>query len=111
MEISTSILKSDCAAVKVILEEEGKMIGRAYLYIIENDLHDEPYGFLEDVFIEEPFRGKGYGSALVKAVIEEAKRRGLTKLIGTSRHTRPEVHMFYERLGFKNHGVEFRMDF
>src|SRR3989338_4947108 len=108
MDFNTTILRSDHAAIKVSVEEDGKTVGWAYVYLIENDLHDAPYGYLENVFVEEPFRGKGYGSALVKAAIEEAKKLGCYKLIGTSRHTKPEVHEFYERLGFKNHGLEFR---
>lgn len=97
-------------AVKLTIEEAGGIIGHAYVYLIRNDLHKAPYGLLEDVFIEEPHRGKGYGSMLVEAAIAEAKKRGCYKLIGTSRHERKEVHAFYERLGFRNYGLEFRLD-
>ncbi len=31
--------------------------------------------------------------------------------LATSRTSRPQVHELYERLGFRNHGVEFRVDF
>lgn len=109
MNIHTSLQESP--AVKFTIEYAGEIIGHAYLYVIYNDLHSSPYGLLEDVFIEEAHRGKGYGSTLVQAAIAEAKLRGCYKLIGTSRHERKEAHAFYERLGFKNHGLEFRMDF
>lgn len=33
------------------------------------------------------------------------------KLIATSRTSRPKVHELYHRLGFTQHGVEFRIDF
>jgi len=36
---------------------------------------------------------------------------GCYKLIATSRTSRPKVHELYQRLGFENHGVEFRMNF
>lgn len=108
MNIHTSIKQS--SAVKLTIEDAGGTIGHAYLYLIQNDLHAEPYGLLEDVFIEESHRGKGYGSKLVEAIIAEAKAHGCYKLIGTTRHERKDVHAFYERLGFKNHGLEFRMD-
>ena len=89
---------------------EGKVIGRAYLYLIRNDLHIKPYGFLEDVFIEEEYRGKGIGKELIKKVIEKAKELGCYKLIATSRLERENVHKLYENLGFKKWGYEFRID-
>lgn len=97
-------------AIKFEMEEAGKIVGRAYLYLIYNDLHAEPYGLLEDVFVDESQRGKGTGTALVKQVIEEAKVQGCHKLIGCSRYSRPEVHKWYENLGLKDYGKEFRMD-
>lgn len=110
MEIKKNI-ENKSYAVKFTVEENGKIIGRAYLYIIYNDLHEEPYGLLEDVFIEEEFRGSGLGTKLVNSVIEEAKKIGCSKLIGQSRHERTKVHAWYEKFGFKNHGLNFRMDF
>lgn len=98
-------------AIRFSATDKGKELGRAYLYILRNDLHKEPFGFLEDVFVEECFRGQGIGTALVKAAIAEAKKRTCYKLIGTSRASRKDVHRFYTNLGFKKHGFEFRIDF
>lgn len=98
-------------AVKLEALEDEAIIGRAYLYLIYNDLHEEPYGLLEDVFVDEAHRGKGIGSELVKYVIEEAKKQGCYKLIATSRFEREDVHEWYKRLGFTEYGKEFRLNF
>ena len=84
-------------------------IARAYLYVMTNDLHAEPFGLLEDVFVDESQRGSGLGTALVQEVITAAREAGCYKLIATSRASRPRVHELYERLGFTNYGLEFRM--
>jgi len=84
-------------------------IARAYLYVMTNDLHAEPFGLLEDVFVDESQRGSGLGTALVREVIAAAREAGCYKLIATSRASRPKVHALYERLGFENYGIEFRM--
>lgn len=110
MEIKKEILK-DSYAIRLSVSENGKEAGRAYVYVLTNSLHKEPFGFLEDVFVEESYRGSGLGTKLVTQAIGEAKKAGCYKLIGTSRDSRPEVHRFYERLGFKKRGFEFRMDF
>lgn len=86
-------------------------IGRAFLYLIYNKLHKKPYGLLEDVFIEEKFRGQGIGKEVVKRVIDKAKKFGCYKLIATSRFNRRNVHNLYQKLGFKKWGYEFRIDF
>ncbi|MBI5398255.1 GNAT family N-acetyltransferase [Candidatus Woesearchaeota archaeon] len=96
--------------VKLCVNDCEKEVGRAYLYILHNDLHKEPFGFLEDVFVEEAYRGQGLGTKILTALIDEAKRRGCYKLVGTSRHARPKVHELYKSLGFKDQGREFRLD-
>jgi len=97
--------------VRFAIVENGKELGRATLFLMSNDLHDTPFGLLEDVFVEEQYRGQGIGTKLVQQVIEEAKRRQCYKLLATSRYARPKVHELYERLGFEDHGKEFRMEF
>jgi GNAT superfamily N-acetyltransferase len=86
-------------------------VARAYLYIMTNDLHEAPFGLLEDVFVAESERGSGLGTKLVEEVIGAARDAGCYKLVATSRASRPKVHELYERLGFTNYGVEFRLNF
>lgn len=111
MIINKTEQKRDICAVKLTVEEDGKVLGRAYLYLIYNDLHEKPYGFLEDVFVSEEARSKGLGTRLVKEIIEEAKKRGCYKLIATTRYAKKNVHDWYTKIGFKDFGTEFRMDF
>ena len=94
-----------------ILDEQSRVVGRAFLYILHNDLHEQPFGLLEDVFVEEVARGQGLGSDLVRRVIELAKKSGCYKLVATSRYSRDKVHKLYRQLGFIDHGREFRTDF
>jgi len=96
--------------INFFIEEKGRKIGRATLLFGHNDLHDKPFGLLEDVFVVEDMRGQGIGDALVKRVIKEAKK-SCYKLIATSRHSKQVVHGWYQRRGFSDHGTEFRIDF
>ena len=96
--------------IKFLATENDQTIGRAYLYLLNNDLHEEPFGFLEDVFVEEAHRKHGIGRMLVEAVIAEAKSQGCYKLICTARHEKQDIHAYYKKFGFKDHGLEFRID-
>lgn len=108
MKISKSVDRKSFA-IKFVVEDEGRSVGRAYLYILRNDLHDAPFGFLEDVYVDEICRGQGIGKSLVQAVVAEAVSQKCYKLICTSRYS-SSVHSFYEKLGFRDHGKEFRID-
>lgn len=109
MEIKKEIVR-DSYAVKITAEENGKILGWAFVFIKFQDRHDEPYGYLENVFVEKEHSGKGIGTKLVKMVIEEAKERDCYKIIGTSKHHKTAVHDWYKRCGFKKYGYAFRMD-
>jgi len=109
MEISSSIEK-DAYAVRLVAKEGEVVLGWAFMYVIKNDRHAEPWGFLENVYVEPEHRSKGIGKQLVATAIEEAKKHDCYKLLATSRHTKPEVHKYYEKFGFVKWGVEFRMD-
>ena len=109
MEIKTNTVSAK--GIKFSIVENKQEIARAYLYLMHNDLHQEPFGLLEDVYVAEDNRGKGLGTQLVKQVIQAAKEQGCYKLIATSRKSRPKVHQLYKRLGFQEHGLEFRIDF
>lgn len=110
--MATKINKKPVKAegVKFFVEENKKEVARAFLYIMKNDLHKEPFGFLEDLFVDESLRGQGIGTELLNNVIAEAKKIGCYKLIANSRHERENVHKMYEKAGFKNHGIEFKMN-
>ena len=109
--MSLEINKKEVTAsgVKFFIEQDGQEVARAFLYIMKNGLHKEPFGFLEDLFVDESLRGQGIGTKLLNMVITEAKNIGCYKLVATSRHERDLVHKMYEKAGFENFGIEFKM--
>ena len=109
MEIKKEI-KRDGYAVKIALEEGGIVMAWAYIYIMFQDRHPEPYAYLENVYVEPEYRARGLGTQLVKLAIAEAKEQGCYKIIGTSKMQKVEVHTWYERHGFVKMGYEFRLD-
>lgn len=95
---------------KLVIEKDQKEIARCYVFFIKNNLHNERYALIEDVFVDEKYRGHGLGTVLVKKAIELAKEEGCYKIILTSRFGKEHVHQWYEKLGFKKWGYEFRID-
>lgn len=88
----------------------GKVIGTATIYFVDVAARGKPYALLEGLVTDKSMRGKGYGSQLFKKTVEIARQKGCYKMIFTSGMDRAEAHKFYEGLGFKKWGYEFRMN-
>ncbi|MGC9146666.1 MAG: GNAT family N-acetyltransferase [Infirmifilum sp.] len=109
MDIRTSQVET--RGFRISIEENGRELGHCFIYLIKNDLHDRPYALLEDVYVNESNRGQGIGKLLVKKAIDLARELNCYKIIATSRFGRSELHQWYQKLGFKLYGYEFRIDF
>jgi len=64
----------------LVAEEKGKMLGFADMWSYPEFLHGGMSAYMNNIFIREGHRGKGIGTALLKTIIKEAKRRGVVAL-------------------------------
>ncbi len=108
MEIQQQEIKGK--GIRLALHDNGTEIARVRLYFIENDLRSQPYALVEDLLVDEAYRGKGWGKKMMEQVIAEARKAGCYKILATSRNSRKNVHEFYKKLGFQEWGKEFRME-
>lgn len=97
--------------IKLEYHENGERLGRATIYILYNELHDQPFGLLEDLFVEPGHRKRSIGSKLTEEAVQYANFQGCYKLICTSRYTSKKIYSMYKKYGFKDHGREFRIDY
>lgn len=85
------------------LEKEGQVIGYFFLafgYSFEFDGRD---AFVDEVFIEAPFRGKGFGRQLLEYALQRANELGIKYLhLEVERHNEAGKNL-YRSLGFKDH--------
>jgi GNAT superfamily N-acetyltransferase len=88
----------------------GQEIGRGRLFLVLNELHPEPYGLIEDVFVEEGLRGFGIGTSIVDQLVCEAKSTDCYKVVACSRFGNHAAHELYQKMGFEKCGYEFRLD-
>lgn len=94
----------------IVAKQNSKIIGSATLLYLPIPAYGRPYAFLEGLVVDKNSRKKGVGTALLTKLVELAKEKGCYKVVGTSRFNSEDVHKFYEKLGFKKWGWEFRMD-
>ncbi|SMD05654.1 GNAT family N-acetyltransferase [Rhizobium sp. RU36D] len=64
---------------------------------------------IEAVFTRPDCRGQGIGSQMIRFCIEEAGRLGMGMVQLTSNAARKDAHRFYERLGFRQSHLGFKI--
>jgi ribosomal protein S18 acetylase RimI-like enzyme len=100
--ISSWMKASDCG---FIAEADGLAVGAAWARVFEN-AEDGGYGFIDSntpelsLAIFEQYRCRGIGTALMKALMAELKRKGFERL-SLSVDKRNRAVGLYEKLGFK----------
>ena len=111
MERKFNIDKVDVVGHRFSLNNEnGREIGHAYLYVLKNDLHQQPFAFIEDIEIKEAHQGSGHGTILLQEIEKWARLFKCYKIVACSRTSRTNVHRFYQEAGFSERGKEFRKD-
>lgn len=93
-----------------VVEIEGEIIGTFSLLIMDNLGHlGKPSAILEDVVVHPSWRGKGIGGRMVRFAMALAAFKGCYKISLNSDLRRQDAHRFYEKLGFRQHGISFNL--
>lgn len=73
------ILESPAARI-LVYDEGGTVKGAATLHTVISTAEGGPAGLVEDVVVAKSARGEGIGQALMAAIADEARARGMTRL-------------------------------
>jgi GNAT superfamily N-acetyltransferase len=101
--LQTIIQREDAALF--VVEMEGNVVGLAEAYLRQDE--EQPltiahrYGYLQSLLVSAPYRKRGFGGALVKAVHQWAKEQGATEVQLESWEFPEGPVPFYERLGYR----------
>jgi GNAT superfamily N-acetyltransferase len=92
-------------------EVAGRIIGTLTLIVIPNIGHGcKPWAAVENVVVDEEFRGQGIGSVLMAKATDLSRSVGCYKVVLSSNIVRREAHDFYRRLGWTESHVGFSLD-
>jgi GNAT superfamily N-acetyltransferase len=89
--------------VHIFVADDGGRIAATCMLITAPNLLREGrrHGFLENVVTHPDLRGRGYGTAVIKAALEQAWVSDCHHVMMQSGRVDPRVHAFYEGLGFE----------
>ncbi len=92
----------------VAVADNGKVIGSTTLIVERKFIRGGGLvGHIEDVVTHKGFQRMGVGSSLINKAVEFAKSVGCYKIILNCNENNVP---FYEKLGFKKHEIEMRLD-
>lgn len=83
------------------------VVGFASLTIKNNLWQGANLGHIDELIVEEKYRGCGLGRQLLNEIIAHAKQRGCARVELDSAFHRKKAHHFYERHGFENRAYLF----
>lgn len=87
---------SDPNSTTIVISIEDIIVGVASIHIIKK--LTRILGIIEDVAVNEKYRGKGVGKKLVERLILIGKQKNCDKIVLNSSE---ENSKFYEKIGFK----------
>ena len=103
------LLKNRDASLLVV-RDGSEIAGMATLFVLQKI--PKRVASVEDVIVSGSYRGRGIGEKLMKAIIQEAKRRGVSSIYLTSRPSRVAANKLYSKLGFKKRETNvYRLSF
>jgi ribosomal protein S18 acetylase RimI-like enzyme len=85
----------------VLVAEEDRVVGFVNANFRPQLHHLAPVGTIDELVVDEGFRGRRIGEQLVEAVLEEARRRGADVVEVTTHERRERARRFYKRCGFE----------
>ena len=86
-----------------VIEADGAPVG--HLWLVERGDAAEPTLIVYDVDVDEPHRGHGYGRAAMVFAEEEARRRGLSRIVLHVGVRNNVARNLYRSLGFEENSV------
>ena len=90
---------------------DGKVVGFISVVFYQTFFHRVGTAQVNELIIDEQFRGKGIGQALMKAAELEARRRGMDELEVGTESDNLAAQKFYRKYGFDEEYVLFGMEF
>ena len=94
-----------------VAEAEGRVVGTFMLTFIRHLVRQgRLVAQIEAVRVDPLVRNRGYGAEMMRWAIEEARRRGCSRVQLTTNKSRKDAHRFYARLGFRASHEGMKLD-
>ena len=92
-----------------VYEDNGEIVASASLLVEQKFIHNGgAVGHLEDVVVNQNYRGHSLGQKIVKEIVQIAREKGCYKIIADCKHN---LLGFYAKNGFEKKGEQIAIYF
>jgi len=91
---------TDNNAIIFLAEDHGKTVGFAQLYGSQSSVRATKELILQDLYVEESYRGRGAGSALIKKCLQHASINHFARIKLETASQNVEAQGLYKKFGF-----------
>ena len=105
LEEDFELVLNDTSTILFAIIEEEKMIGFMNIQCFYSIWSHGKVFFLDDFFIEENFRRKGYGEKALKDLQKYAKKSGIKRIQLMAENTNPRAIKFYKKHKFNEQEI------
>ena len=105
LEEDFELILNDASTILFAIIEEEKMIGFMNIQCFYSIWSHGKVFFLDDFFIEENFRRKGYGEKALKDLQKYAKKSGIKRIQLMAENTNPKAIEFYRKHKFNEQEI------
>ncbi|GAO78426.1 MULTISPECIES: GNAT family N-acetyltransferase [unclassified Sphingopyxis] len=92
----------------LVAEQDGALLGLTHYLLHRSTTSLLPSLYLQDLFTTADARGKGVGRALIEAVYDAAKERGLPRVYWLTHETNDTAMLLYDRIAEKTGVLVYR---
>ena len=86
-----------------VRDDDGRLVGITHYLFHAHGWSLTDACYLQDLFVEDGHRGKGYARALIEGVADATRARGLSRMYWTTHHTNATARRLYDKIA-KNAG-------
>lgn len=88
----------------LVVAEQDEVMGWVLLGGKKDEMTDQKIGFIYELYVKEPHRGKGIGRQLMMAAMKELRKQQFKEFRLTAYHGNPAIGL-YESLGFQPRSI------
>jgi GNAT superfamily N-acetyltransferase len=97
--LAAHLFGSPSHAEALVAEDQGQLIGFALFFKTYSTFLTQPGLHLEDIYVQEPYRTQGIGTALLRSVAQLAVERNYGRLEWTVLDWNESAIAFYRKMG------------
>jgi GNAT superfamily N-acetyltransferase len=94
----------------LVAEDGARLVGFVHYHFHLSTWSAAGYCYLEDLFVDPGYRGKGAGRALIEAVYDAADRRGATRVYWHTETDNERAQALYNKIATLAPFVQYRRE-